>query len=86
MNHSSINWPNALSEKVFKQEYWQQKPVLLRNLFSKDIAKNPVTQSEILKLSKTDYVPQNVYIRKSFAYEKWALTHFLKKSSITGLY
>ena len=39
MNHFSINWPNALSEKVFKQKYWQQKPVLIRNFFSKDIAK-----------------------------------------------
>jgi len=41
MNHSSINWPNDLSEKVFKQKYWQQKPVVVRNLFSKDIVKNP---------------------------------------------
>ena len=40
MNHFSINWPNALSEKVFKQKYWQKKPVLIRNFFSKNIAKN----------------------------------------------
>ena len=82
MNHSSINWPNALSEKVFKQEYWQQKPVLLRNLFSKDIAKNPpVTQSEILRLSQTDFAPTKcVYKGRAWHVKNGPLTPtFLKK-------
>ena len=58
MNHFSINWPNALSKKVFKETYWQKKPVLIRNFLSQDIVKNlPITKSEILNLSKTDYVP-----------------------------
>ena len=58
MNHFSINWPNALSEKIFKQKYWQQKPILVRNFFSQNIAKNfPITQSQILRLSQTDFVP-----------------------------
>ena len=82
MNHSSINWPNALSEKVFKQKYWQQKPVLVRNLFSKDIAKNPpVTQSEILRLSQTDFAPTKcVYKRGAWHVKNGPLPPtFLKK-------
>ena len=85
MNHFSINWPNSLSEKVFKQKYWQKKPVLIRNFFSKDIVKNlPVTKSEILKLSKTDYVPSKcVYKGKAWHVKNGPLTStFLKKIDI----
>ena len=82
MNHFSINWPNSLSEKVFKQKYWQKKPVLIRNFFSKDIVKHlPVTKSDILKLSKTDYVPSKcVYKGKAWHVKNGPLTStFLKK-------
>ena len=82
MNHSSINWPNALSEKVFKQKYWQQKPVLVRNLFPEDIAKNPpITKSEILRLSQTDFVPTKcVYKGRAWHVENGPLAPtFLKK-------
>ena len=82
MNHFSINWPNALSEKLFRQKYWQQKPVLVRNLFSQNIAKNlPITQSQILKLSQTDFVPTKcVYGGKALHVKNGPLTPtFLKK-------
>ena len=82
MNYSSINWPRALSEKVFKQKYWQQKPVLVRNFFSNDIAKTPpITQSEILKLSQTDFVPTKcVYKGRTWNVKNGPLTPtFLKK-------
>ena len=82
MNHSSINWPNDLSEKVFKQKYWQQKPVLVRNLFSKDIVKTPpITHSEILRISQTDLVPTKcVYKGKAWHVKNGPLTPtFLKK-------
>ena len=82
MNHSSINWPDDLSEKVFKQKYWQQKPVLVRNLFSKDIVKNPpITHSEILRISQTDFVPTKcVYKGRAWHVENGPLAPtFLKK-------
>ena len=82
MNHSPINWPNALSEKIFRQKYWQQKPVLIRNFFSQNIAKNlPITQSQILRLSQTDFVPTKcVYGGKAFHIKNGPLTPtFLKK-------
>ena len=82
MTHFSINWPNALSEKIFKEKYWQKKPVLIRNFLSKDITKNPpVTKSEILKLSKTDYVPTKcIYKGKAWRVKNGPLTPtFLKK-------
>ena len=50
MNRTKINWPDTLTEKTFKRKYWQKKPVLIRNLFPKEIA----TNSHVSKQDRID--------------------------------
>ena len=83
MNRTKINWPDTLTEKTFKRKYWQKKPVLIRNLFPKEIATNsPVSKQDIIGLSKIESVPTKcVYKRKD-----WHVKHGpLTKKIVTNL-
>jgi len=44
-----LNWPEGLNEKRFLDEYWQQKPLLLRNAF--DNFDNPLDPNELAGLA-----------------------------------
>ncbi len=44
-----IQWPEGLSESLFLEQYWQQKPLLIRNAFS-DFT-NPIDPDELAGLS-----------------------------------
>ncbi|MFK7893026.1 MAG: cupin domain-containing protein, partial [Granulosicoccus sp.] len=47
--HRHVSWPEGLDESVFLRDYWQQKPLLLRDAFPG--FETPLTADELAGLS-----------------------------------
>ena len=77
-----INWPDGIDEAIFLRDYWQKKPLLIRNAFPD--WENPLSPEELAGLSLEDDIPSRL-IREISATE-WTLQHGpLDEETLTSL-
>jgi len=58
-----INWPDGLSTAVFLAEYWQKKPLLIRNAFPQ--FSNPLSADELAGLAMEDEITSRLVLQGS---------------------
>ena len=66
----NINWPDGLNEQVFLREYWQKKPLIIRQALMFD---NPISADELAGLA----CEQDVHSRliRRLADDHWTVEH-----------
>jgi 50S ribosomal protein L16 3-hydroxylase len=67
-----VSWLGGLTPTAFMRDYWQKKPLLVRQAFPDFIA--PVSIEEVLDLAGHDLAESRL-IRHSPRTQKWQLTH-----------
>ncbi|MDO6459744.1 cupin domain-containing protein [Granulosicoccaceae sp. 1_MG-2023] len=77
-----INWPDGIDEAVFLRDYWQKKPLLIRNAFPD--WDNPLSPEELAGLSLEDDIPSRLI--REISPTEWTLQHGpLDEATLTGL-
>lgn len=59
----NINWPDGLDARQFLNEYWQKRPLLLRNAFPN--FETPISPDELAGLSIEEYMTPRLVIKNS---------------------
>jgi len=59
----NINWPDGLDAKLFLSNYWQKRPLLLRNAFPD--FKSPISPDELAGLSIEEFMTPRLVIKNS---------------------
>lgn len=59
----NINWPDGLNAQLFLNEYWQKRPLLLRNAFPD--FESPISPDELAGLSIEEYITPRLVIKNS---------------------
>ena len=77
-----INWPDGLDEAIFLRDYWQKKPLLIRNAFPD--WDNPLSPEELAGLSLEDDIPSRLI--REISPTEWTLQHGpLDEETLTSL-
>jgi len=59
----NINWPDGFDAQLFLNDYWQKRPLLLRNAFPD--FKSPISPDELAGLSIEEYMTPRLVIKNS---------------------